>query len=175
MTTDTERPKFDNDDVAQDLREHQQEKVDAERADLEDALTVKERIQRNRRADTFDVDVYSEPVEFSMPTGAQSTRMMEISTEWAELVEGFASADLSDDPDDLEDLREQSSGLGDTVREFSEDIAEILADCSVPDDLDAAFWADTFTIAELIAFARQVNAGGEDPLEADEIEGFREE
>ncbi|GGL55174.1 hypothetical protein [Halocalculus aciditolerans] len=168
-------PDYENDDVAQELRERRTSIEDERETELKENLSTKERLQQARRErKSFEMDVDGISLEFAPPGGMQSERLTEIGMEWMTLFDGL-DEDLPESEEELDDVREQSEEVAEKVGEYGRELAEILADCSTDPDLDTAFWRETYTTAERIEMSQRLMAGGEDPMTAEEVEQFRSE
>lgn len=128
-----------------------------EREQLQQHLSVKERLEQKAAEQTHSVDVLGIPVEFTRLPSDDELELLAIG-------ERFQS--LDDD---------NVAGLRGELQEMRDEVARILADNVVDDDLDEPqWWIDTLSLVDLVMTGAAV-AEQNDEVTDEELDGFRDE
>lgn len=157
-TTDDSAPPSDvtNPEQREELLAKTHEQLQTEREQDRNALSTKARLERKAESQTFDIDVFDEPVAFRRVPGAENKGMMTLTERWANIA-------TLDDDDSVEEAYDER---------FAETY-EYLAEYSTDDDLTAEWWASVLPLDVAIRKVRALAQGGE--LSPEEIDRFRRE
>lgn len=157
-TTDDPAPPSDvtNPDQREALLAKTHEQLQAEREQDREAVSIKARLERKAETQTFEIDIFDEPVAFRRVPGAENKGMMTLTERWANI------AELEDD-----------ESVQQAYDERFEETYEYLAEYSVDEELTAEWWASILPLDEAIRKVRALAQGGE--LSPEEIDRFRRE
>lgn len=144
------------------VEQYEREKAEREEQ-LQESLSVKERLERAGEQETLHITVRDIPLRFGTPSASQENRLLE-------LISGLQRLESGADEIELE----EAGDVVNSVKELTERSAEHLADLSKDGLENAEWWLGEFGQFELV-FAIQALIEETETVAQERVEQFRNE